>query len=77
MKHLNQEVAIAKLFTPSARQGLGHGYRDDSSASCEAPKNPCRFFPCVPQKIMILFYYLVQHAPVHDFLFNSKTAFRH
>ncbi|NEN87622.1 MAG: hypothetical protein F6K48_01265 [Okeania sp. SIO3H1] len=39
MKHLNREVVIAKLFTPLARLGLGHGYRDDvDESSCEAPK---------------------------------------
>ncbi|NES72708.1 MAG: hypothetical protein F6K24_49680 [Okeania sp. SIO2D1] len=45
MKHLNKEVAIAKFFTSSARQGFSHGYTDDQSASCEAPKKTGRFFP--------------------------------
>ncbi|WP_202224331.1 hypothetical protein [Okeania sp. KiyG1] len=44
MKHLNREVAIAKLFTPSARQGLGNRYTDDSFAFYEAPKKSARIF---------------------------------
>ncbi|NEN87623.1 MAG: hypothetical protein F6K48_01270 [Okeania sp. SIO3H1] len=51
MKHLNQEVAIAKFFIPSARLGLGHGYRDDSSAFCEAPKNGKAFPLASPKKL--------------------------
>ncbi|NEQ78120.1 MAG: hypothetical protein F6K23_37095 [Okeania sp. SIO2C9] len=60
MKHFNKEIeAITKFFTPSARQGFGHRYTDDQSASCEAPKKRQGFSPCIPEKIMIVFYYWV------------------
>ncbi len=33
--------------------------------------------PCIPKKIVVVFYYWVSLAPKHDFLFNPRTVFRH
>ncbi|NEO56120.1 MAG: hypothetical protein F6K54_25415 [Okeania sp. SIO3B5] len=44
---------------------------------CEAPEKTANaFFPCILKKIVIPYNHWELFAPIHDFLFNPKTAYR-
>ncbi|WP_202223701.1 hypothetical protein [Okeania sp. KiyG1] len=83
MKHSGQEVTIAKFARPINSIDIIHVEAiaifttKEKLSFCEAQKKRQGISSCIPKKIMIQFNRWGLFAPIHDFLFNPKTAFRY